>query len=374
MLDETPPESNQYTVTFLLSQKDLIGTIKPGKFHAVVAASGIVATSSSWNVICQNEGQSTINWILPDRSIVKKGDLVGQLDSRALNEQLKKQLEIIKAAEEACRKTRLTREVAEIGVVEYADGVAVQERVALQDNITLATAAFKKADDRLARTRRATQRIHDAIAQKKDAQNPASILAELEIDDRLEAAEENAAKKATLLNDARARLENHETKTVPAIIENLNASLVHARDEELAALSILNSERAKKEKLDRQIKSCLLYAPGDGVITHANDRRFVNRLAITNGATVRERQVIFRIGNLKSPLRVITRVPEWSIARVRPGVKARLTVAGTSDRTYGGTVVEVAPLPDVRSYFGGPNRLHDLVAIRRSASSPRSGF
>ena len=75
--------------------------MKPGKLHAVVSESGIVSTEDSWSVINTVEGQSTINWILPDQSIVKKGDLVGQLDSRDLNEQLKNQSNIVKAAEAA---------------------------------------------------------------------------------------------------------------------------------------------------------------------------------------------------------------------------------------------------------------------------------
>ena len=57
-------------------------TVRPGKLHAVVSESGIVATENSWSVVNKVEGQSTLLWILPDRSIVKKGDLFGQLDSR----------------------------------------------------------------------------------------------------------------------------------------------------------------------------------------------------------------------------------------------------------------------------------------------------
>jgi HlyD family secretion protein len=76
--------------------------VRLGKLHGVVSESGIVATENSWNVVNKVEGQSTIVWILPDQSIVKKGDLVCQLDSRGLTEHLKKkQLIAVQAAEAA---------------------------------------------------------------------------------------------------------------------------------------------------------------------------------------------------------------------------------------------------------------------------------
>ena len=51
---------------------------------------------------------------------------------------------------------------------------------------------------------------------------------------------------------------------------------------------------------------------------------------------------------------MIVRVPAWSIAHVKPGVKARIKVDGIVDRVLTGTISEVAPLPDPMSYFGGP--------------------
>ena len=325
-------------------------TVRPGKLHAVVSESGIVTTSSSWSVINAVEGDSIINWILPDRSIVKKGDLVGQLDSLKLKEQLKKQLDIVKAAEHALWNATLEREVAEIAVVEYKEGVAVQDRASLQQTLDDAAAAVAKADARLERTRQARQLIREAIDREKGVPSPASILAELDIQDRLEAAEENSGNKKKALAEARATLRRYETATVPDTIEQLKAQAAKAQASELAAKTRLNAEQAKKEKLERQIKNCNFYAPGDGVIVHANDTRYSNRINIANGATVRERQIICKIPNAKSLLRVITRVPAWSIAHVEPGTKARLTIDGMADRVFTGKVMDVAPLPDPIRY------------------------
>jgi RNA polymerase sigma factor (sigma-70 family) len=327
-------------------------TVRPGKLHAVVSESGIVSTENSWSVINSVEGRSTISWILPDKSIVKKGDLVCQLDPRELKVQLEKQSIIVNAAKAAYENARLTREVAEIAVVEYTEGILVQDRQTIQLEIDIANAAVAKAEARLARMQRARDRIRDAIDSNKNAATPDDILAELEIEGLLEADLEHFVEKKAVRNQVKGKMDRLEEMTKPITIKDLKAEVERTRADELAKLATLNYEKAKKEKLERQLKNCNLYAPADGVIVHANDTRFHNRVpAIANDATVRERQIIFTMQNLKSPLRVVTRVPAWSIARVKPGAHVRLKVDGIADRVLRGTVSDVAPLPDPMGFY-----------------------
>ena len=67
--------------------------VKRGKFHAAVSEPGFVATARSFDVYCRNPGTSVIKWIVPDGSVARKGDLVGQLDPGSRVEDLKKQSE-----------------------------------------------------------------------------------------------------------------------------------------------------------------------------------------------------------------------------------------------------------------------------------------
>ena len=210
-------------------------------------------------------------------------------------------------------------------MADYSIGIAVQDRTTFQVTVDEAAAAVEKADARLARTRRVSQRIRDAINMMKDAATPADILAELEVEELLQAAEEDSAHKKMSLAQARAKLEVYEKSTVPTMIKRLKNDVARARAEEAAKLAAWDLEKAKAEKLMRQIENCNLYAPGDGVVVHANDRRhapFLDRVTIANGATIRERQLIFKMPDLKSPLRVVSHVPDWSIHNVKRGVKA----------------------------------------------------
>jgi hypothetical protein len=60
-----------------------------------------------------------------------------------------------------------------------------------------------------------------------------------------------------------------------------------ARSEELAQKTIWNLEVAKEKSLERQIASCTIVAPRDGTLVYAP--------RIEEGATVRERQILFEI-------------------------------------------------------------------------------
>jgi RNA polymerase sigma-70 factor (ECF subfamily) len=71
---------------------------------------------------------------------------------------------------------------------------------------------------------------------------------------------------------------------------------------------------------------------------------------IADGATVRERQLIFKVYDLKVPLRVAAKVPEPIMHRVRQGAPARVRVEALGRTILNGRVERVNPLPDVRWY------------------------
>ena len=145
-------------------------------------------------------------------------------------------------------------------MVEYTKGIAVADRNTIQLEIDAASAAVAKADARLARTRRAGERIRDAIDLNKRSSTPADILAELAIEDLVAAAEQDFTQKQVSLTQAKAMLDRLENTTRPNTIKELKAEVEHTRKDVLAKLATWNLEKARKEKLDRQIKNCNFYA------------------------------------------------------------------------------------------------------------------
>ena len=74
------------------------------------------------------------------------------------------------------------------------EGIFKQDLYTLKSQVAGAEAAIQKAEDRLERTQRARQRMSEV---PRDAvKTPADIVAELEIVDRLEDAEQSVRKRA----------------------------------------------------------------------------------------------------------------------------------------------------------------------------------
>src|SRR5205823_3149781 len=92
---------------------------------------------------------TTIIMILPEGTRVTQGQLVCELDSSALQDNLKNQRIASLGAAAAYENAKLTREVAEIGVIEYVEGIYKQELETVKGEIALADSERKRAEDRI---------------------------------------------------------------------------------------------------------------------------------------------------------------------------------------------------------------------------------
>ena len=321
--------------------------VKPGKLKIVVDGRGSLEATRSADIFCHVEGQTTILSLVSEGRAVKKADLVCELDSSVLRDRLVNQVIAEQRASAAYQNAKLSREVAEIAVAEYVEGIFKQDLYTLKSEIAGAEAAIQKADDRLERTQRARQRMSEVA---KDApKTPADIAAELDIVDRLESAEQSVQKERKTLELARAKLDVLEKYTREKTTKALKVEAERKRTEELGKQEAWVLEKNKVEKLKKQIEACHILAPRDGVIIYANDplRRGSNgRLQVEEGATVRERQRIGSVLDLAGPMQVNLKVPESKVDLVTPGLRATVTVDAFPLSTLPATVASVAVLPD----------------------------
>ena len=101
----------------------------------------------------RSRANTTIISLVPEGTRVKKGDLVGELDSASLRDQLINQRIATRVAQANYQNARLERETAEIAVKEYQEGIYPSDRAAIQGEIKLAESAMAKARARLERLR-----------------------------------------------------------------------------------------------------------------------------------------------------------------------------------------------------------------------------
>jgi RND family efflux transporter MFP subunit len=320
---------------FTTAHTDLITyTVRKSPLVQTVVERGNLESSKNEDVYCNVEGQVVIISIKPEGSPVKKGETVCELDSAALKDNLVNQKITTQSAAANHENAKLTREVAEIAVVEYEEGIYVQDVATVEGELKLAMSDLSRAEDRLDWARRMYGKGYVSKA--------------------MWVSEELALKKA------RFAVEQAETKkkvltqyTKSKTTTELRSEVAKASSDELAKKATWDLETSKEKKLERQIAACTLRAPNDGLVVYANDpnRSFgSNQPQIEEGAQVRERQKIFSLPDI-ARMQVNTKVHESQIDKLAPGMRAKIRVDSFGDKELNGTVLDVAPLPDPSSFF-----------------------
>lgn len=332
--------------------------VRKQKLVITVTERGNLESAKNTDVTNEVEGQTTIIFIKPEGTPVEKGELVCELDSAALRDNLVNQEIATKRAEADFENAKKTREVAEISVKEYQEGTYLQEIKNIEGETTLAQSELERSKDRHEWSKMMAKNKYVSDSQVI-ADRLAQIKAEISLD--------QAIRKMQVLKDF----------TYKKQITELEANVEKARSDELAKKQTFELETAKLEKLRKQIDKCKLYAPGDGLIVYANDTnqfRGNNQPLIEEGAVVRERQKIFSLPDIEH-MQVNTKVHESMVDRVRRGQTAKIRVDAFANMPLTGTVKNVQPLPDPSSFFSSDIKVYTtIVTIDQSSTALRPGM
>ncbi len=347
---------------------------KPGGLSLVVDGPGQLEAARSSDVYSKIKGQTTVLMILPEGTRVTKGQLVCELDSAVLKDQLINQKIALQTAEAAYQRDKLAREVAELAYREYTEGIYPREHAAAVGAIHDAESSLKQAEERLKRTQAARERLN---AMKQMA-TPADVAAELDVDDRLADAERAIPREKLALEIGQSKLKVLEDFTREKMVKRLQSEVQAALADEHVKRDARELARSKTAFLERQIADCKLYAPNTGMVVHANDpNRAAGRTTsqIEEGATVRERQKLFSIPDLDGPMRVAARIHESWVDRISPGQTVQIKVDAFRDETFKGVVESVNPLPDPVNMTAGFVKVYTThVSIARKLPGFRPGM
>lgn len=349
--------------------------VKAGKIQFNLNQSGVVEASSNQDVFSTVEGQTTVLSLVPEGTRVQKGQLVGELDSAQLKDRLMQQEVVIRAAEAAYQNASLARQVAEVAVVEYTDGIYPQQRMAAQGEVSRTRAAMEHADGRLKRTLRARKELNEVLAEKR-AKTPGDVMVDLRLDDRVQAAEAALDRGKLAFEIAHSKMNVLEKFTHDKTVKELKSEVEKARSDELAKKQAWQLEQLKGDKLRTQIEDCRLTAPTDGTVVYASNpsRTGGQPATIQEGVTVRERQKIFSIPDLNKPFRVRTHVLQPWVNQIRLGQPVRITASAFAGEPLTGEVEDVAPLPDAPANSGGAKFYTVRIKLNKATTVCRPGM
>jgi HlyD family secretion protein len=284
-----------------------------GPFDHIVLEQGEVESSSNQVVTCEVKSRGgngvAILWVVDEGTRVKKGDKLVELDSSELETREKEQKIAVITAEARLATAKAQLEQAVIARKEYIDGeYKTAEKQILASKAT--------AEQDLRKAKLAIESSERLVAK--------GLVKSLQLEaDRYAVA--NAQNK---LDIADAELSVLQNLTKQKMLVQYDSDIEAATASRSAAESELLEEQAEYEDIALQIKKCILYAPSDGVVVHAN--RYSSRggnaeFVVEAGATARERQELIRLPD-PTLMQVSCKINESRVTLIREGMPAKITV------------------------------------------------
>ena len=299
----------------------ILHEVQRGPFDHIVLEQGEIESSSNNEVKCEVKGRggsgTPILSLVAEGIYVKKGDKLCQLDSSALEQDVKNQRIVVSTVESNVINSEAAVSKAAIAKQEYLEGTYLTERKAILSEIALAEQGLRKAELSLQSAER--------LAAK-------GTLKALQIE-----SEQFAVKNAqSTLESAQGRLKVLDNLTKEKMLVQLNSDIETARAKLDSDKSTLIEEKEKLEEIKGQIKACAVVAPADGQVVYANKQgsRGGSDFTVTAGALVREQQTIFLLPD-PTRMQVKAKVNESRITLIRDGMPVKINVGAAADELLG---------------------------------------
>ncbi|WP_246151379.1 HlyD family efflux transporter periplasmic adaptor subunit [Rubripirellula reticaptiva] len=337
--------------------------VSKASFDHIVLEQGEIESSSNTEVICEvkssgGNGGTSILWVIDEGTKVNKGDKLVELDSSQLELRLKEQKIQVITEEARVTTAQAQLEQAKIAKEEYLQGVFKTEESALLSAEAVANQNLLKAQLAIESSKRLV-----AKGLVKELQLQADQFAVINATNQLKATEG----QLRVLRDL----------TKKKMVVQFDSEIEAAAATLSAASSELMEEQNELDDIEVQIEKCVMYAPSDGVVVHAN--RFSSRggnaeFVVEAGATVRERQAIIRLPD-PTRMQVKCNINESRITLVRGGMPAKISIDAIPGMKLTGVVKKVNRYAEPGGFFSSSIKEYaTIIEIRDPPENIRTGM
>lgn len=342
--------------------------VQRGNMLISIVEGGTLRAANQVDIVSQVEGQARIIYLIPEGTQVERGDLLVELDSSEIEENLtQRQIahqNAISQFTEATENLAITRseadseialaelrlEFAEVDQKKYSDGDWPQLMRNAQAAIHLASEELTRASERLQNTIRLQERGFATLSERQ-ADELSVTRRQLEY----ERSKEEERLLHAYEHPRRLRELESEFQQAGAALDRARsraASQISQAEANLAARkATLDLEANRLARVETQLKNTRIYAPQSGLVIYENgDRDEIP----AEGMIVRQRQELIELPDL-SQMVVEVMVHESQISHVRRGQLAIVTIDAMPDRHFRGRVQRVAVLPNPQSRWMNPD-------------------
>ena len=345
-----------------------------GPLTISVTESGTISAREQIILKSQVEGITTILWLIDEGVIVKKGDLLVELDaSRLADQQIDQEIEVenmnasfigaganLAVVENQAQSdvdiAILTLEFANQDLQKYVEGEYPNQLKEANIAITLAEEELELAKDKWEWSEKLFEDKYVSKSELKTDElsyNRKTLNLELS-ENSLRLLEDFTNKKRM------AELESDVTQANSALDRTrikADADIVQAKANLRAKESEFNRQSDKLAKKKAQIEKTKIYAPTDGRVVYATSAKASwrgNSEPLDEGQDVKEREELIYLPTADS-VKAMVKIHESSLKKIELGLPVRLTIDALPGKTFTGYVAKIAPLPDAQMIWMNPD-------------------
>ena len=341
-------------------------TVVPIDLDVKVTKDGELQAVDNIEVRCMVEGRNTIVFLIKEGSMVKKGDLLVELDSSLIRQELleakleKQQSEAdFKAAEELLSIQRsqneadteaaqVQLELAQIALEQFERGTYPQQLKTAETAVRMARITVGNKEQDLAQAKLLYAKGFVTAADVKKAELDLTTVRNGldEAETALGALTEYTYRMETATRRSAVR----QAQQALARVKKTNASLLAKAEADVENKRLAVAEQTNDfEEWTQNLANCKITAPADGLVIYVYD----DDNPVAEGATARERQRLIQLPDTAA-MKAVVRVSESQSTRLKPGLPATVRVTGLPEPVPA-RLTKISPVADSDSRAWNPD-------------------
>lgn len=352
---------------------ELFATARRGRLVIDLSEDGEIKPSQQIILKSAVEGRHAIIYIIPEGSIVKKGDLLVELDVATTSEERANQEIVVTNAASALEMKREDLEIArnqadsDVELAEldlafakedlekYEKGEYPNKLDEARGNVTLAEQELEQAKEKYEWSRKlhaedflsASELKTDELSWRHRELALATARGTLSLLETYT----HKRELARLESDVRqktAALERTRRKAASSILQAESA--LRARESEYSR------QKQRLEKLETQIANARITAPMDGQVIYSTStqRPWENAEPLKEGVEVWERRDLIILPTADTFIASAV-IRESALKSVTTGMPVEVTCDAVPDAIFDGTLTKIAPMPDTARRWMNPD-------------------
>jgi HlyD family secretion protein len=374
--------------------QEAIFTVQEGPLTISVSEPGSIKNRDQVVLKSEVEGRAAILFLVKEGVRVKKGDLVVELDSKAIEDQrvsqaitvtkaeasfinARENLAVVKSqAESDVAKAELDLKFAELDLRKYVEGDYPASLQQADTDITIATEEVQRAEEKLNWSRKLhEQRYLSKVELQADelAHKKAKLELDLAINRKkvLEEFSHQRDKEALVSSVGQAKM------ALDRVTRKASADVVQAEADLKAKESEFQRQKTQLEKLETQLRKTKIIAPIDGMVVYATTgqggRWGSDEQPLKEGREVREREELIYLPTAQSMLAEV-KIHESSLKKVQVGMECHVTVDAVPGRAYEGKVARIGVMPDQGGWMNPDLKVYNTEIHLDDGTDLRAGM